>query len=53
MLDFFNNFLGFIGNVFNRLMNISYDGILVFAVLASFGILVFAFEGIIDILSGG
>lgn len=53
MLDFFNNFLGLIGNVFNRLMNFQFDGILIFAALAGFGIVVFAFEELIDIITGG
>ena len=53
MLDFFNNFLGLIANVFDRLMNFQFDGIFIFAVLASFGILVFAFEELIDVITGG
>lgn len=52
MLDFFNNFLGLIGNVFDKLMNFQYDGIAIFAVLASFGIIVFAFEELISIITG-
>ena len=53
MLDFFNHFLGLIGNVFDRLMNFQFDGMLIFAALAGFGIVVFAFEELIDIIAGG
>lgn len=53
MLDFFNNFLGIITNIFNRLMNYQYEGVYVFAAFAAFGIIVFAFEWIMDIIEGG
>ena len=53
MLDFVNHFLGFISNVFDFLMNFQFDGIFIFAALAGFGIVVFAFEELVEIITGG
>lgn len=52
ILDFFTNFLQVIKNVFDRIMNIQIDGINIFAAFAAFGIIVYAFCWIMDIIEG-